>query len=331
MKRGKMACGIMWSTVDEDIRNIIDSRLGKYIDVIWINRQEEALNLLENGELKIFVSFPRNWVIEKARNLKLYQLLSAGADRLDLKLAREKGIIIASAKGANAFYVAELAVAHMLALVKRIVYFDSLMKNDVFPPYTRDYQMGTLKNKTVIILGYGNIGREIARLLKPFGARVIGVRRRSGPRSDGVCDEIISIDELDQYIGYADIIVNALPLTRDTHGLLNKDFFSKLKKGSVYLINVGRGPTIDEEALAEALDKNYIAGAGIDVWWLYPPEPGAPSRHGIHKNNKVIATPHRGGSSDLVGYDLAEYIVENIMNFLNGKPLKGVVDYDLGY
>jgi phosphoglycerate dehydrogenase-like enzyme len=283
------------------------------------------------ADIEIYIGPAQNWVLEKGNKLVFLQATHAGVDGLDLGLAKRKGVIVASVKGVNSYYVAEMALGLMLSLTKRIVAFDRMAKKGVFPPYSWEYSSGSLKGKTVIILGYGGIGRELARMLKPLGVRVIGVRRGSGG-SDGYADLVISVSELEKYIGEGDFLVIAAPLTKETRGLVNKELLSKMKRGS-YIINVGRGAIVDEEALYEALSKGVLAGAALDVWWLYPGRDHGKSysSKGIHMLENVIATPHRAGFVEDAEKDIAMFIVENVKRFIRGEPVEGLVDLDKGY
>lgn len=320
---------VYWPLAREETRRIVEKGLSKDLDLIWASSLEDAMKAV--AEVEIYIGSAQNWVLEKGEKLLFLQATHAGVDNLDLELAKRKGVIVASAKGVNSFYVAEMALALMLALVKRIPEFDRMAKRDAFPPYSWEYSSGTLKGRTIVILGYGGIGRELARLLKPFGARVIGVRREGGA-PDGYADLVVSVKDLERYIGEADFLVITAPLTRETRELVNKDLLSRMKK-EAYIVNVGRGAIIDEESLYEALSSGSIAGAALDVWWLYPGrgQGRVYSSRGIHMMDKVIATPHRAGFVEEAERDIAIFVVENVKKFIRGEESDGLVDLDKGY
>lgn len=321
---------VYWPLARERAKRIVLEGLSRELELVWASSQAEALGALKEAE--IYIGPAQNWVLERGERLRFLQATHAGVDGLDLRLAKEKGVLVASAKGVNSFYVAEMALALMLSLAKRITAFDRLAKRGVFPPYSWDYSTSTLRGRTVVILGYGGIGRELARLLKPFGARIIGVRREAGRGSDAYADAIIGVDELAKYIGEADFLVIALPLTEETRGLVGRDVIARMKRGA-YIVNVGRGPVVDEEALYEALSKGAIAGAALDVWWLYPgrDQGRAYSSKGIHMLENVVATPHRAGFTEEAEVDVASFVVENVKRFLRGEEPLGLVDPDKGY
>ncbi|MEM1610475.1 MAG: 2-hydroxyacid dehydrogenase [Sulfolobales archaeon] len=320
---------VYWPLAKKETRRIIEKGLSEDLDLIWASSLEDAMKAV--AEVEIYIGSAQNWVLEKGEKLLFLQATHAGVDNLDLELAKRKGVTVASAKGVNSFYVAEMALALMLSLVKRIPEFDRMAKRDIFPPYSWEYSTRTLKGRTIVILGYGGIGRELARLLKPFGARVIGVRREGGA-SDDYADLIISVKDLEKYIGEADFLVITAPLTRETRGLVNKDLLSRMKK-EAYIVNVGRGAIIDEDSLYEALSSRSIAGAALDVWWLYPGrgQGRAYSSRGVHKMDMVITTPHRAGFVEEAERDIAIFVVENVKRFIRGEEPYGLVDLDKGY
>ena len=185
--------------------------------------------------------------------------------------------------------------------------------------------MTTVDGKTMLVIGLGGIGTEIARRGAALGMRVVATRNssRSGPE---FVDYVGLTGEMLDLAKDADVIVNALPLTDDTRGLLGDDFFAVEFASPPYFINVGRGATVDTEALLEALQAGRIAGAGLDVT---DPEP-LPSDHALWRQPNVIITPHgsaRGG--DRRRHNLG--IAENLRRYLAGDALLNVVDPQRGY
>jgi len=321
---------VYWPLALEESKRIIKEGLSNTIEVLWASSTAEAMSLV--GSVEIYIGSAQNWVLERGERLRFLQAVHAGVDNLDLELARRRGVMIASAKKVNSFYVAETALALMLSLAKKITYFDRLAKNNIFPQYSWEFSTDTLRDKTIIILGYGGIGRELARLLKPFGVRVIGVKRNPPGGRDPYADLVIGINDLDKYVGEADFLVVSAPLTRETRGLIDLKVISKMKRGS-YIINVGRGHVIDERSLHMALREGMLRGAGLDVWWLYPHRggDGVYSSTGIHMIDNVIATPHRGGFVKEAEIDIARFVVENVKRYLRGEEPEGLVDLESGY
>ena len=188
---------------------------------------------------------------------------------------------------------------------------------------------------TVGVIGFGGIGREVARRAAAMGARVIGVRR--GGNDILTCiidDEKYGIEYqvgsgrhvLDHTIGQSDYLVLALPETVETRGLMTRERIFAMKPGAV-LINVARGRLVDEDALLEALDSGRLRGAGLDV---FHPEP-LPADHPFYGHPRVLMTPHVSATTRRFWDRQTELITENIGRFARGEPLRNLVDRTAGY
>ena len=142
---------------------------------------------------------------------------------------------------------------------------------------------------------------------------------------------VVGIDRLDWALGEADFVVLALPKTRETVGLIDARRLAAMRRDA-WLVQVGRSETVDEAALFEACRDRRIAGAGLDVWWCYPPpHPRLPARFPFHELDNVILTPHSSGWT-VEGHEAQiRFVVDNLRRFARGEPLEGVVDLDLGY
>ena len=237
--------------------------------------------------------------------LRLVQQFGAGLDGVDIEAASRHGVHVAnvpSGETANADSVAELALLLMLALARRFpLAQDSFRKRRLGAP------MGTtLMGKTVVIVGFGGIGRALARRLVGLGVQRIAVSRR-GPRGDDRdVDRHVSINALPEILGQADFVVVATPLGTETRGLIGKDFLARMKNGA-FIVNVARGPVIDREALIDALASGKLGGAGLDVFWEEPADPADP----LFSFN-VIATPHIGGATDASFRGIAAAVADNV-------------------
>jgi D-3-phosphoglycerate dehydrogenase len=321
---------VYWPSAPDGVLRFLVEGLSSYGEVVVARSHEEALELVVDAD--VFVGAASNDIVGRGSKLRFVQHTFAGVDGLDLSLFRSRGVMLASAKGVNSFYVAELALALILALVKRVTFYDRIVKSDFFPRYTWEYGMGTLRGRKVVILGYGGIGRELARMLKPFNVKIVGVRRSSEAEDDGVADEIVSFERLKEAVEGADVLVVAVPLTKETRGLVNEGILRRLKRGAI-VVNVSRGHVIDESSLAKLLEEGWISGAGLDVWWVYPWEPGGGvySRTGVHRFEGVIATPHRGGFVEEAFMDIARFAVENVGRFARGLEPFNLVDFSRGY
>ena len=226
--------------------------------------------------------------------LKLVQQYGVGLDSVDIDAATAAGVLVANVPSVgtgNAESVAELAIGHMLMLSRDIpLAFRRFEQRRVGSPLGN-----CLWRSTVVILGFGGIGEEIARRLAGFGVRIIAVSRH-GPSGSRQRDPTVHVDlhvdatRAHDAVGEADYVVVAAPASPENIGLVDETLISRMKPG-VYIVNIARGPVIDYDALLAGLRNRLIAGAGIDVFWNEPFDPDDP----ILREN-VIATPHVGGS-----------------------------------
>ncbi|KAF3302714.1 hydroxyacid dehydrogenase [Carnobacterium sp. PL12RED10] len=249
-------------------------------------------------------------VIERLENTKFINVAFTGFDHVNSKASKDKGIAIANASGYATTAVAELALGLTLDLFRAITKGNDDIRNANFPG---PFQGREIKGKTVGIVGTGHIGLETAKLFKVFGANLIGFNRSEKQEAKDLGVELVELDELLQR---ADIVSVHLPLNDETKHLLNKDKLSLMKESAV-MINVARGPIIDDAALADLLNDGKIAGAGIDV---FDGEPPLPADYPLLSAKNAILTPHVGFLSDEAMELRAQIAFENTQAFINGKP-----------
>jgi phosphoglycerate dehydrogenase-like enzyme len=247
----------------------------------------------------------------------LIQQLGVGLDNIDIEAATKYGVWVAPVPGAgsgNAESVAELTILFMLALYRRLYEArDNIAKGVFFRPGGK-----SLLGKTVCIVGFGDIGKAVAERLTPFGMEIIAARRNPDKPANGdlKLSAVYGMDRLDKALADADFVVLALPETKETDRLMNARTIAMMKEGS-FLINVGRGGVIDEQALLDALESGHLAGCGLDVFWREPMDPA----HPLFKYN-VVATPHIGGNTDASFIGVTNVIADNVRRYAAGeKPL----------
>lgn len=318
---------IAWRASDWQVK-IVRQVLGDLAEIDYLKTREELGEKIADADIVIGGPIPDD-ALKNARRLKFIQATSAGVDKFNFKLLKERGIILASAKGCNAREVAEHALALMLALAKKIPSMDRTLKSGKWIPWKSETMIGDLEGKTVGIIGYGRIGRELAKLCKALGMRILAVKRTPAA-PDGVAEFIGGAESLDYVLANSDYVVITLPLTPQTRGLIGEQRLRKMKK-TAYLINVGRGPVVDEEALYKALTEGWIAGAGLDVWWEYPPSPDTPSKLGLHKLDNVVASPHKGGWTPKAREKCIRFAAENVRRYILGEKVLNVIDYENPY
>ena len=272
-------------------RKIIVHNLG---DIAEIYFNEKNAPLEEVDALMVF-----HWkgvisevLLDKLKNLKVVQAITAGIDHIPEYIQEERGIEIHGAQGANSKYIAEHVFAFMLAAVKRICFHTQEMRNHRF---RQDLYHGTLYEKKLALLGFGTIGQEVAKIAKHFDMEISVFKRWK--LLDEEWNAVVKFvatdrDELHKILRHADFIVVALPLTRETRNLLSKEEFAVMKKKAV-LVNVSRGKVIDEEALYNHLKENPEFVACLDTWWKYPKEEEEFRQdYPFEELPNVLMTPH---------------------------------------
>jgi len=237
----------------------------------------------------------------------------------------------------NAAPAAELAVALLMAVAKRVVVMDRALRSaDWTPRYGGDTSI-TLDGKTVLVLGHGAIGRRVATVCRGLGMHVIAVRRELRTDDTGGPFEVHPAASLDRLLPRATALVVTVPLTDETKGLIDARRLGLLPERAV-LVNVARGPVVEERALYEALESGRLGGAGIDVWYNYPKNESErtdtlPSAFPFHELDSVVMSPHRGGS--YLADDTERRRVEALAVVLNamarGGPVPNRVDVSRGY
>jgi D-3-phosphoglycerate dehydrogenase len=264
-------------------------------------------------------------MMAKAPNLEVIGVPASGFDGIDIPTANELGISVVLAAGTQYNAVAEHAIGLMLSLSKRIAWSDRLMHNTgKYPPrslYTGDGFPQEIDRKTVLILGFGFIGRDLANKCRlGFNMRVLAYDPYGDPMEAGRQHVQLArrLDELRVMLSQADFVVLTLPLTPETRGIVGRDELASMKS-SAFLINCSRGGTADEAALIEALRVGAIAGAGIDV---FDPEPTADD-HPFFTMENVVVTPHIGGWVREALPRLAAAVSAEMLSALRGeRPLR---------
>lgn len=259
-------------------------------------------------------------VIDGCPNLKVISNCAAGYDNIDIDYARKKNIAVTNVPGVLTEATADLAFGLLLATCRRIVEADKFTREGHFVGWRYDLLQGMeLQGKTLGIVGMGRIGRAVAKRALAFGMNVLYHNRK--PLSKEMENELIArYVNLEKLLKESDIISLHVPLTEETHHLLNKKRLKMIKK-TAYLINTARGPVIDEDALIKILENNEIAGAGLDV---YENEPDVPERLKLLQN--VVLLPHIGSATKETRENMLLKAAQNIKSVLNRqKPFSRVV------
>ena len=267
----------------------------------WENKElpceyEWVEGIIGNG---IFLSHP----IERFKNLRYIQLTSAGYDRVPMNYVEEHQIKIHNARGVYSIPMAEFAIAGVLQLYKQARFFSNNQKNH---QWIKHRDLLELNEKKVCIVGCGSVGTECAKRFSAFGCHVVGIDLY--PREDEYYQEMLHLKMLDDVLSQMDIIVLTLPLTEETHHLMNDNRFAQLKERAV-LVNIARGAIVDTKALIKHLDK--LGGVVLDV---FEEEPLSENSE-LWDREDVILTPH----NSFVGGNNQKRLLEVIMENLKGK------------
>lgn len=233
--------------------------------------------------------------------------------------------LLTNSAGAYGVSIAEHMIAVSLVMMRRLdEFFDETRNGKWLLPRPQK----SLKDCRITVLGTGDIGTTFAKRAKAFEpAKITGVCR-SGKASQAVYDEVLPVNKLEQILPETDLLAMSLPATPETKNIMSKEKLSMLPKGA-YIVNVGRGSAIDEDALAELLESGHLAGAALDVFQKEP----LPQESKLWKTKNLLITPHVAGNMTLAytKNKNVEMFIEDLHNFSAGKPLRYLVDRKLGY
>ncbi len=245
-------------------------------------------------------------VLPEMGNLRLVQALTAGVDHLDLSAVPE-GVAVQSNAGANAWAVAEHAMSLIFASIKKVVWRHMEMMRGRFPQMV---ESALLRGKTVGIVGYGHIGRCLAKMLAPFGVNLLAINRRG--KGDGLVRDVWKPERLDELLTRSDIVVLSLPLTPETEGLIDGRRL-RLMKDDAVLVNVSRGKIIVERDLYEHLRDHPRFTAALDVWWHYGD--AFRQKYPFETLPNVVMTPHCAGVYEGEWEDMMRHAARRVKSF----------------
>lgn len=254
-------------------------------------------------------------VIDQNEKLKLINVAFTGVDHVGIADAKKQDILVCNAAGYANQAVAELTIGLVLDLYRQIAQGNQDIRAEQF---SGAFQGSEIKGKTVGIIGTGKIGSMTARLFKAFGVKLVAMDHSPSPEAEGLDIEYMELDEL---LRNSDIVSLHVPLSPSTKGMISKEKLALMKESAI-LINCARGPIVDNDALADALNDGQIAGAGIDVFDMEPPIPGDYKL--LHAKNTIL-TPHVGFLTNEAMELRAGIAFDNTLAFLEGEP-KNVIE-----
>ena len=296
--------------------------------------------LQELGELTVYDRTPASLVVERAKDadiilinkvliteevlsqlprLKYIGVLATGYNVVDVKAATKRGIVVTNIPAYSTESVAQMTFAHILNITNRIGHYARQSREGRWssnPDFCYwDTQLWELSGKTIGIVGLGNIGMRVATIARYFGMDVFAyTSKNSADLPEG-----IQKTTLDGLFAVSDIVSLHCPLTADTRHLINRESLEKMKEGSI-LINTGRGPLVDEEAVADALASGHLGGYGADVMIDEPPSPNNP----LLAQRNAFITPHIAWATREARQRLMDICVRNVKAFIEGKRQNAV-------
>ena len=281
--------------------------------------REELFRLLPEADAVVACKAFTREMIEAAPQLKLIVCYGAGYDSIDVAAATEHGIMVANTPDCVTAPTAELAIAHIMALARRLIEFNQRVRTmkpeDLF---VMGKYMGTsLEGATLGIVGMGRIGGKVADFGRLMGMCVLYTARSAKPERDALGDERVSLETL---MEQSDFISLHCPHTPETHHIISADMISRMKP-SAFLVNTARGPVVDEDALIKALREKRIAGAALDV---YTGEPNVDPR--FFELDNVHLTPHVGSNTLHVRNQMAHAASERILDVLDGRLPQNLIN-----
>jgi phosphoglycerate dehydrogenase-like enzyme len=277
--------------------------------------------------------------LDRTPRLRWMVRAGAGVEDLDLGGLAARGVVVTNASGLHAASMGEYCFGALLFGFQHLAPRLNAQHQGIWDP--QGGFAAPLRGKTLAVLGYGSIGREVARLGQAFGMRVLAVKQRPEQRRDDgfvvegtgdpegtIPERIVGFDGLDDVLAEADAVVIALPLTTQTRGLFDKSRLARLKP-TAWIVNVGRGPMIDETALVAALVGSRLGGAYLDV---FDEEP-LPQGHPYWTTPNLYISPHIAGVNSYERYwvDMGALLAINVPRFLNGEPLLNTIDPGRAY
>lgn len=294
--------------------------LGEYGEYKVYDRtpSEEILSRCEGADIIITNKTPLGKdILKNLPDVKFIDLLSTGYNITDIFYARERGIPVSNVPAYSTKAVAQLTFAFILQFSSRVAEHSASTRNGDWQK-SNDFcymvsPLSELAGKTIGIIGYGSIGKEVAKIAEAFSMKVLVNTNHPGENTEN-----LKFCSLETLLENSDFVTLHCPLTEKTTGIANDDFFAKMKK-SAYFINTSRGATVDEDALKNAIENGEIAGAGLDVLLSEPPIDNK-----ITSLENVLVTPHIAWAAQETRARLMEVTKENIKAFINGNPINVV-------
>lgn len=301
------------------------ARFGSRCELLFAENEPDFGAALSRADA--IIGEPEEVQLQNARALSWLQLTWAGADKYARMARFPAGVTLCKVSGAFGTVISEYVLGSIVALYRALPVYWSQQKVHVWQQHAKG---STICGKRALVFGMGDLGANVARRLSAFGAQVTGVRRTRREALPAGFADAYTMDKADELLPQADIVVNCLPSTPETEGFLTRARLLSMKKGAL-LVNVGRGSFVKTDDLVFALEKGFLGGAVLDVLETEPLEESSL----LWDMENVLITPHIAGPSFEGNVDVQSAIwaicMENLDCYLDGKPLRHVVDRSAGY
>ena len=299
-------------------------------EITYIKNSDDLLPALRDAEVFCGANIPKNWR-EVAPHLRWVQFPGAGIDSLRHHpiLQADSGVLITTASGVHVTNISEYVFCSMMMFNRSWPEMVRYQDRHIWAHTGTGYALREreLHGTTLGIVGLGSIGRHIAQMARAFRMKVLATRFSArANEQDPDVDQLYPFDKLDEMLGQCDYVVIATPLTDRTEKMIGEAELRAMKSNT-YLVNIGRGGVIDEEALIRALHEGWIAGAGLDVTTQEPLPPESP----LYDLPNVILTPHISGATEFYEARLADIFADNLRRYRAGQPLRNLYDPRRGY
>lgn len=334
--------------MDDEIRVLIGRELdGKYIEKIGSVDEKVKIDIaadLDERDRKIrdadilFTHRPKIDV-KDAPNLDWIQFMWEGVDHLLMEGYDYPGITLTNSSGAHSISIAEYVFTYILHITKKVEMYRRYEMQSKWLGWWDQPFVKNLNGSTIGIVGYGRIGRAIGKIANGFGMRILALKRNPEKRKHrgfeipGCCDmegilpeRYYGPDQVTEMLPQCDFVVISLPLTDETIHFIGEEELDSMREDSI-LVNIGRGKLVDQDALINALKKNIIAGAGLDV---FDPEP-LPKGSPFWSMENAVVTPHSSTGGNWETGAVVDLFVENLKRYIRGEELLNVIDKEAGY
>jgi len=261
-------------------------------------------------------------VVSACPNLEWVHSRAVGLERTLFPDLIENSVTLTNGRGVFSASLGEFALAAILYFAKDL---RRMVRNQMARTW-ESFDVMPISGQVVGIVGYGDIGRAVATRVRPLGMKVLAVKRHAWPDADPIVERMYTPDGRTEMLSRCDYVVVATPLTRETRGMIREEELAAMKPTAV-IINLGRGPVIDEKALLDALSRGRIKGAALDV---FDEEP-LPREHPFYELENVLLSPHCADHTPDWLEQSMRFFIEQYERFRKGQPLMNVVDKKLGY